>query len=215
MKWVLTLIFAGLWFLGVSQPVVKLGVKVQYQGELLVLNERYYTIDSTQWVSFSKVQFYWKPTGDAYNYHLVDWSDPASLHYELPATQPPTRLDCIFGVDSLTNSQGVKGGDLDPIHGMYWTWNSGYIHVKIEGEASWSEARKQRFIYHLGGYQGKYPAIAYQTFNWPKNSDSAQLNVPLDHVVGFSKPTYGETIMSPSEKVVTVLQALVKGMELE
>lgn len=24
-------------------------------------------------------------------------------------------------------------GDLDPLNGMYWAWNSGYINMKIEG----------------------------------------------------------------------------------
>ncbi|MFT4599180.1 MAG: hypothetical protein ACI9WM_001432, partial [Arenicella sp.] len=43
--------------------------------------------------------------------------------------------------------------DLDPIHGMYWTWQSGYINTKIEGSRG-----DEKFTYHLGGYSFPYNA---------------------------------------------------------
>ena len=36
-----------------------------------------------------------------------------------------------FGVDSTINTSGILTGDLDPMKGMYWAWNSGYIHLKM------------------------------------------------------------------------------------
>ena len=69
-----------------------------------------------------------------------------------------------LGIDSLAHYRGTESGPLDPIHGMYWTWQSGYIHFKLEGsvkqkhQSSWQE-----FEYHLGGYRKPYTAL--QTWN--------------------------------------------------
>jgi len=33
-----------------------------------------------------------------------------------------------FGLDSIDNVQTSFEGALDPIHGMFWTWNAGYVN---------------------------------------------------------------------------------------
>ena len=43
-------------------------------------------------------------------------------------------FDLYLGVDSVLNYNGVHEGALDPINGMYWTWQTGYIHCKLEGK---------------------------------------------------------------------------------
>ena len=55
-----------------------------------------------------------------------------------------------------SNVAGAIGGTLDPINGMYWAWNSGYVNFKIEGTSTLSNARKNAFKFHLGGYQHPY-----------------------------------------------------------
>ena len=57
-----------------------------------------------------------------------------------------------IGVDSLTNVSGIFEGDLDPANGMYWTWQSGYINIKLEGTSRLCPARKNKFYWHIGGY---------------------------------------------------------------
>jgi hypothetical protein len=69
----------------------------------------------------------------------IDWSSVKALHFQL-------------GLDSLTNASGALSGDLDPTKGMYWAWQSGFIHLKIEGKSPQSRQRKQRFEFHIGGY---------------------------------------------------------------
>lgn len=84
-------------------------------------------------------------------YYLYD-SKSGNTSIALP--QPPSfdAVEFSIGIDSLTNSEGVKGGDLDPMKGMYWTWQSGYINVKIEGK----KKQGADFQYHLGGYRAPY-----------------------------------------------------------
>lgn len=84
-----------------------------------------------------------------YAYHLVDAEDTSSWAVSMPRSASPFFL---LGVDSLTNISGAFGGDLDPIKGMYWAWNSGYINLKLEGTSPASPYPSHGFELHLGGY---------------------------------------------------------------
>lgn len=86
--------------------------------------------------------------------HLIDASDSSSLALPLavPAGVKADALRFTLGIDSATNVSGALGGDLDPTKGMYWTWQSGYVNVKIEGRSDWTPNKDRRFQYHLGGY---------------------------------------------------------------
>lgn len=58
-----------------------------------------------------------------------------------------------IGIDSVDQINGVRSGALDPMNNMYWTWNSGYIALKLEGESSTAPPPLHRFEHHLGGYR--------------------------------------------------------------
>ena len=84
--------------------------------------------------------------------HLIDLDDPDSWEIPLSKERSKSSIDSIsflIGIDSLTNVSGILDGDLDPIKGMYWAWNSGYINFKVEGE---NRSTESTFEYHLGGY---------------------------------------------------------------
>ncbi len=88
-------------------------------------------------------------------YQLVDAEDSASWVLPLPAAPrgAVVALGFTVGVDSATNAAGVLGGALDPIHGMYWAWQSGYINAKLEGTTpSRPAAVRHAFSFHVGGY---------------------------------------------------------------
>ena len=59
-----------------------------------------------------------------------------------------------LGVDSIYNVSGAQAGALDPMNGMFWTWNTGYIMAKFEGNSSLSTSPNQAITYHIGGFQG-------------------------------------------------------------
>lgn len=61
-------------------------------------------------------------------------------------------ISFILGVDSLHNCNGIQSGSLDPINGMFWEWNTGYIFLKLEGNSSHSKATANTLEYHIGGY---------------------------------------------------------------
>ena len=83
------------------------------------------------------------------SYHLIDLEDEATRKLELQNVQEKRieKLKFTVGTDSATNVSGALDGDLDPIKGMYWAWNSGYVNFKVEGKYE-----NQPFEYHIGGY---------------------------------------------------------------
>lgn len=57
-------------------------------------------------------------------------------------------ISYMIGVDSLANSTGSHTGDLDPSYGMYWTWNTGYVFVRLKGRHS---SANSPFSFDIGG----------------------------------------------------------------
>lgn len=78
-----------------------------------------------------------------------------------------THITFGIGVDSLTNDRGLGAGALDPMKGMYWSWNSGFINFKLEGTCFTCSAFGE-FGYHLGGFLP--PHQSYQTVNYRHRS---------------------------------------------
>ncbi len=92
-------------------------------------------------------------------YHLINFETKNKIHFQAQSTYNVTHISFNVGVDSLTNMLGALGGALDPTKGMYWTWQSGYINLKIEGSSSMCSTRNQQFQYHIGGYQAPYNTL--------------------------------------------------------
>lgn len=87
-------------------------------------------------------------------YYLIDIADEKSAVIQLSVPEGSyTGIQFLLGVDSIRNVSGVQTGALDPLHGMFWTWNSGYIMVKLEGTASSSMIAGKQFTYHIGGFR--------------------------------------------------------------
>lgn len=87
------------------------------------------------------------------SYHLVDVENSASQIILLyPASEKEVEsLSYDIGTDSLVNVSGAMDGDLDPVKGMYWAWNSGYINWKLEGSKIMN-GNLRKFEFHIGGY---------------------------------------------------------------
>ena len=72
-------------------------------------------------------------------------------------SRPAHTLDTIsflLGVDSMYHVSGAQEGALDPLNDMYWTWNSGYVMFKLEGNAPVSPAPLNKIEHHIGGFAG-------------------------------------------------------------
>ena len=104
----------------------------------------------------------------ANNYYLVDFSDSNTTKLKLNI-QPYqyNRIGFVIGVDSARNVSGAQTGALDPAKGMFWTWNSGYIMAKLEGNSPNSTAANNTFEYHIGGFKEPDNIIKKLTLLFP------------------------------------------------
>ncbi|TDG35758.1 hypothetical protein EZJ43_12105 [Pedobacter changchengzhani] len=87
------------------------------------------------------------------SYFLIDESksDSKLITLQDVPTGDYTKIEYTIGVDYARNFAGAQTGALDPINGMFWTWNSGYIFVKIEGSSPLSTAVDHALTFHIGG----------------------------------------------------------------
>ena len=150
------------------------------------------------------------------SYYLIDLEHPESLKITLPLSNITHYNNIKFGIgiDSATNSKGVMGGALDPTKGMYWTWQSGYINFKLEGISDKCNTRKNRFQYHLGGYQE--PLNLYQEISLKIPSESREIVIDVDissMLDNLDLPTTNQ-IMSPSKEALEISNLLPKIFKL-
>lgn len=141
------------------------------------------------------------PEGD---YVRVDLSQPESLRFETVRVQPGNyrALEFQVGIDAQRNRAGAQTGALDPAHGLFWTWRTGYIFFALEGRSPASGARDGTLTYHLGGA----PALA-RTVTLPLHlqvgtqASSAPLTVRVDLGEFFRGLALDRThtVMSPGE----------------
>ena len=89
-----------------------------------------------------------------------------------------TSLEFIVGVDSLHNCSGLQQGALDPTNGMFWAWNTGYVFLKLEGQAPASKSVGNVFEYHIGGYKKPTNSLRKITLSF-KSDKIASSSAPL------------------------------------
>lgn len=136
---------------------------------------------------------------------LIDLRKPKTQHIILPdTTLRPSggyTLKLGIGIDSTTNSLGAMAGDLDPVSGMYWTWQSGYINVKLEGTRKVGEAI-EKFEFHLGGY-----AAPYNSYRMVQLPYGTAITVQLDRLMKQLNGSQNH-IMSPSKATLIFMDDL-------
>jgi hypothetical protein len=148
------------------------------------------------------------------SHHLIDLDVEMSLSLEFPVSEAMDFDSLLFdfGVDSATQMAGAMGGDLDPTRGMFWTWQSGYIHCKIEGNASQCPARGGAFEFHLGGYASPFSTIQKIKVNLTGQQSAATTQINLDLAPFFEQVDWAKkpSIMSPSSEAVRLSKVLAK-----
>lgn len=137
------------------------------------------------------------------SFHLVDFSNAASLQIAIASDSKLSYDELRFniGIDSATNVSGAMGNDLDPTKGMYWTWQSGYINFKLEGQSVLCNTRNNEFQFHLGGYMSPY--VGLQTLIFPvKNKTKVSLQLDISKIITSIDLAKSNHIMSPSTEGV-------------
>lgn len=130
------------------------------------------------------------------SYFLINAADSSTLTQELKGVPAGKYKSISFtiGVDSLRNFAGAQTGCLDPAKGMFWTWKSGYIFVKMEGVSSKSNSKKNRLTYHIGGAIAPENTIRSFSSELPKklkinDRSSAQIDIAVNAAALFRGTT--------------------------
>ena len=116
-----------------------------------------------------------------------------------------TGISFIIGVDSLHNCSGAQAGALDPVNAMFWTWNTGYIFLKLEGKSPASKSPGNIFEYHIGGYKQPTNCIRQVSlaFKAPLKLNSSHLEVEL-HI----KADAAEVLKTPTTIDISQLSSV-------
>lgn len=129
-------------------------------------------------------------------YYLVDFADSAST--VIRAGVHPykyNRIAFTIGVDSARNVSGAQTEALDPTKGMFWTWNTGYIMAKLEGNSPVASTPNNAFEYHIGGFRTGENVIQKITLLFPFTSEidlkpnkSSQIDISANVNAWFYNP---------------------------
>ena len=156
---------------------------------------------------------------DKDTFHLLDLDSLQSLSFLLPKKQNKTISKITFnvGIDSLTNASGIQTGVLDPMNGMYWAWQSGYINMKIEGKSPSCITRNNKFQFHIGGYL--FPNYALREIEIPinKSQNPNEITIQIDLAKFFSEINLKDEnqVMIPGKKAMQLADLSLKMFELE
>ena len=169
-----------------------------YNSERIVLDESYFKEENSSSVQFTEFKLYIavlsKKNQKAKEYHLIDLKNPETLKIILDENDNSNTTIIQFGIDSVTSVSGAMDDDLDPINNMYWTWQSGYINLKLEGTISTSTEKNQLFQYHIGGYSHPFNTSRLIEAQLKTN----ELFIPLDFIFDNKNSQRPSTIMSPN-----------------
>jgi hypothetical protein len=115
---------------------------------------------------------------------FIDLEDPSSLRLfpDFPVGEYQS-LRFHFGLDSSYHVSESVDGPLNPMNGMYWAWNSGYIQFKCTGTSSSIPLTDQTFEYHLGGYRQPF-----------ETNESIDLAIKGNSLILDIKPFFEQTV---------------------
>ena len=138
--------------------VVSISIIPTYGDSVIHLDETYYKLISGDSIKIETFKFYmsgielWNDDKKVFeeinSFHLIDASIPGSLNllFVVSLNLNYDKIKFNIGIDSTANVSGAMSGDLDPTKGMYWTWQSGYINFKLEGNEGILKARFKKKI---------------------------------------------------------------------
>jgi len=150
------------------------------------------------------------------NYFLISEDEGKANSKKIELKKIPSgeysSIEFILGVDSLHNCSGAQSGALDPINAMFWTWNTGYIFMKLEGKSTLSNAVGNNLEYHIGGYKSPSNCIRTITlkFDQPliiEKKTLTEINIKTDVSEILKSPTTIDFSKMPT--VNTLLNATV------
>ena len=110
-----------------------------------------------------------------------------------------------LGLDSSKNVSGELENAYDPLLGMYWAWNTGYVNLKLAGKSSLVLTKTHDFEFDLGGY--RYPLATAQNIKVDLNDQYIYFDLQklFSESINLSKNHH---IMLPGKDAFLISQGL-------
>ncbi|MEO6230776.1 MAG: MbnP family protein [Ferruginibacter sp.] len=198
-----------------SSGTVKITFRNTVNGSPLALNSQIYSNPFNETYTVSKFRYYITnvslngPGGvtlkENNSYHLVDEAVPTSLSFYFETTEN-SFSDLVFtlGVDSARNNSGAQTDALDPLNDMFWTWNSGYVMAKMEGNSPQSTVVGNKIEYHIGGFTGANNVLKTINLSFPsgklatiKKGQTSEIIVEADLNTWWQNPNDIKIAVNP------------------
>ena len=210
-RFIVSLFISASSFLSFSQ----LNFQCNFQRDPLKLDS-IYELNPGEFLSVKELKFYlsdflfYNEQGEVL-YHsdtliFYDLEEGSSKLLLSEALEGVYKIDFLLGLDSVKNVSGALEGPYDPLLGMYWAWNTGYINIKLKGTANWIPNPKNDFEFHIGGYRAPYGASQKCTL-WVKGST---FYLDLDAFLQSWNLKELNHLMVPGEKAFFFSQEFVK-----
>ena len=183
--------------------------QVLLQGKTVQL-DTWMSVNPSVSVKITTLKWYLSVQGKAAQTYLLDLSKPESL---LQSVKYPRGSRLYFGIDSQTQVLATRPGAFDPIHGMYWTWQSGYIQWKLEGVMK-TDTAEIPIQLHLGGFQNNLQTgqILPPLPNMDKPDCALLMIWLLDEVLQSITPQTAR-VMSPSRMAQEYAERVADGVK--
>lgn len=180
--------------------------------------------DSVTDIHFKKFRFYLssfqfyhqgKPLELSEQNYLInaDSANLVQLNLSVPKDKAFDSISFMIGIDSAKLEQGIQGGALDPLHGMYWTWQSGYINIKMEGAYKYQNTI-QHFQWHIGGYRWPYQSALTLGCRANPNTN-INLEIDLFQFAIASLKRVSNNVMSPGKMAHQLSQNFSKCIRIQ
>lgn len=166
-------------------------------GDTLVFNNIKYYVSN---IKLKKSDGTWWE--DPYSYYLVDLgiTDGNLINLDSVPEGDYTDITYTIGVDSIHNISGPQTGALSTSNNMFWSWNTGYIFMKLEGTSPQSNGA---FSFHLGGFSGTNNAIATRSLSFNGSYLSVRTyQTPQLHLSGDIGQAWKNTTSVKNSKMV-------------
>jgi hypothetical protein len=123
-------------------------------------------------------------------------------------------LSFAIGLDSATHVSENYTGDLDPILGMYWAWNTGYTNFKISGKKIVSGQQDQPFELHVGGFQKPFATQQEKTIQ-SNFTEQIKLDIQLLPLYEYMIKTNIYSLLVPGKEAKAIAAILPSLFQLQ
>lgn len=136
-------------------------------------------------------------SADSHYLFNSDMSSTLEIPMSISAFTPTDEISFVIGVDSALQVNGAHSGVLDPIQGMYWTWQSGYVNWKLETK-SLESASDSSLTWHVGGYRAPYNSLRVIRYAVKTDAKSYLFTVDIRQLINDAWGHVPLAVMSPS-----------------